>query len=102
FPDRILIALLADVFTGLLAGHEGSAFARRAALRPDLVVAALEDSDLVLRFAQFRFASQALPLCLLQRLELLAGGLDAQLDGGRESHGGFIEKLAGRLCIGRA
>tara|TARA_B100000614_G_scaffold111617_1_gene100156 strand:+ start:1764 stop:1895 length:132 start_codon:yes stop_codon:yes gene_type:complete len=38
----MLIALLADVFTGLLAGHEGSAFAGRAVLRPDLVVAALE------------------------------------------------------------
>ena len=56
----------------------------------------------MLRFAQFCFGCQALALCPLQRLELLAGGLDAQLDGRREGLGGLIEKLAGRFCIGRA
>jgi hypothetical protein len=102
FPDRMLLALFANVFAGLLAGHKGSAFAGRAALQPDLVVAAIEDFRLMLRFAQFRFGRQALALCALQRLELLPGGLDAQLDGRREGLGGLIEKLAGSFCIGRA
>ena len=49
-PDGVLIVLFADIFAGQLARHEGTASACRAAFRPNLVVAALKETCLMLRF----------------------------------------------------
>lgn len=79
--DGILVALLADVFASLFAGHERAAFACRAALGPNLVVASFKEASLMLWLPQLRFGCKAFPFGLLQRLEFFLGSFDAKLDG---------------------